>query len=93
MTTPISSPIWDYTFCHSIATLTLCVLMDFPIHINTINMGLLIMYFKGLQVEFSYDVFLSLNIVLNLANSADPDEMQHYAAFHLGSSLFAKVTS
>ena len=30
-----------------------------------------------------YDVFLSLQVVLILANSADPDEMQHYAAFHL----------
>ena len=29
-------------------------------------------------------VFLSLKIVLILANSADPDEMQHNAAFHLG---------
>ena len=31
----------------------------------------------------SYCVFLTLKIVLILANSADPDEMQHYAAFHL----------
>ena len=29
-------------------------------------------------------VFLSLNVVLILANSADHDEMQLYAAFHLG---------
>ena len=29
-------------------------------------------------------VFLSLMIVFILANSADPDEMPHYAAFHLG---------
>ena len=27
---------------------------------------------------------MSLKIVSILANSADPDEMQHYAAFHLG---------
>ena len=26
--------------------------------------------------------FISLNIVLILANSEDPNEMQHYAAFH-----------
>ena len=32
----------------------------------------------------NYDVFLSLKVVSILANSADPDEMQHYAAFHLG---------
>ena len=32
----------------------------------------------------NYDVFLSLKNVLILANSADPDEMQLNAAFHLG---------
>ena len=30
------------------------------------------------------DVFLSLKVVLILAYSVDPDEMQHHAAFHLG---------
>ena len=30
------------------------------------------------------DVFLSLNVLVILANSAEPDDMQHYAAFHLG---------
>ena len=34
---------------------------------------------------------LSLKIVFILANSADPDEMPPYVAFHLGSSLFAKI--
>ena len=58
--------------------------MDFPI-LNTICMGLPILNFKGWQVKFlNYDVFLYLKIVLMLANSVDPDEMQHYAAFHLG---------
>ena len=32
----------------------------------------------------NYGVFLSLNVVLILANSADADEMPHYAAFHRG---------
>ena len=32
---------------------TLCMLMYFPIHIDTIIMGLPIVPFKGLQVEFS----------------------------------------
>ena len=59
--------------------------MDFPILIDTISMGLPIVYFKGSQEEFlNYDVFMSLKVVLILANSTDPDEMQHYAAFHLG---------
>ena len=29
-------------------------------------------------------VFFYLKIFLTLTNSEDPDEMQHYAAFHLG---------
>ena len=33
------------------AALTLHILMDFPIHIDTISMGLSIVYFKGSQVE------------------------------------------
>ena len=53
--------------------------MDFPIHIDAISIELPIVYLKGSQV-----VFLCLKAILILANSADPDEMQHYAAFHLG---------
>ena len=30
-----------------------CILMDFPIPIDTLSMGLPIVYFKGSQVEFS----------------------------------------
>ena len=67
------------------AALTVSILVDFPIHIDKINMGLPIVFFKGSQVKFSKcDVFLSVRVVLILANSADPDQMQHYAAFHLG---------
>ena len=59
--------------------------MDFPIHIDTTSMGLPIDHFKGSWIEFSKcDEFLSQKFVLILAHSADPDEMQHYAAFHLG---------
>ena len=35
---------------------------------------------------------MSLKVVLIVANSADPDEMQHYAAFHLGLSCMPKYT-
>ena len=35
------------------AALTLCILMDFLIQINTIWMGVSIIYFKGSQVEKS----------------------------------------
>ena len=39
---------------------------------------------RGYRHNFlNYDSFLSLNLVLILAHSADTDEMQHDAAFHL----------
>ena len=49
--------------------ITLCFLMDFPIHYDTkvtISTGLPIVYFKVSQVEFSkIDVFLSMKVVLS----------------------------
>ena len=56
-------------------------------------MDLTFLYFKlrSWWSKFLYnDVFLSLKIVFILANSVDSDEMQHYAAFHLGLQ-FAKI--
>ena len=44
----------------------ICVLMDFPIYIDTISMRLPIVYFKGSQVAFNflnYDVFLYRRVV------------------------------
>ena len=38
----------------------------------------------------NFYVFLSLKTVLTSAKSADPDEMQHYAAFHLGLHCLSK---
>ena len=38
----------------------------------------------------NYYVFLPLKVVLTLANSADSDEMQHYAAFCLGLHCLSK---
>ena len=69
--------------------------MDFPIHIDAISMGLSILHFLGVKAR----IFLILvcfclwKFVVILANSADPDEMQHSALFFCftGSSLFAKV--
>ena len=49
------------------------------------------MYFKGSQVEIlNYEVFQFFKIILTLANSANPDKMQHYAAFHLGIYCLSK---
>ena len=56
-------------------------LMDFPMHIDTISMGPPIMFGRKF---LNNDVFMFLKVVLILENSADPDEMQHYAAIHLG---------
>ena len=50
-------------------TLTSCILMELPIHMDAISMGLPIVYFKGSQVQFyDYDVCLSLKVVLIIAN-------------------------
>ena len=52
-------------------------------------MELSILCFMGLLVNYFYKMFfLSLKIVFNLANSADPDEIMAYSS---GSALFAKV--
>ena len=44
-----------------------------------------LVYLKGslMNIQNKY-VIRSLNIVFIITNSADPDEIQHYAAFHLG---------
>ena len=61
------------------------ILMNSQLHINAIRMGLSIGYLKGHRLKFPhYNVCMSLKIGLTLANSNDPDEMQHYAAFHPG---------
>ena len=66
------------------ASLKLCMLTDAPIYIATISMGLPIWYFKGSHIEvFKLWCFSPQKVVLIVANGADPDEMQHYAAFHL----------
>ena len=54
------------------------------IQFDAINLRWFSVYFEGSQGIPTKTEFLSLNIVLVLTNSADPDEMQHSAAFHLG---------
>ena len=49
-----------------------------------IHFGLSIVYIEGSQVIISKKYcFITLKINFVLANSADSDEMLHYAAFHL----------
>ena len=46
---------------------------------------------RGNRSKFlNYDVFLALEIVFILANSAEPDEMPPYAAFYLGLQVLPK---
>ena len=53
------------------SSLTPFILIDFPIHIDTISTNSSILYFKGSQIEISRFFLLS-------ANSADPDRQGHY---------------
>ena len=56
----------------------ICVQMDFPIQIDTLNMGLSIVFLRGGRLNsINYDIFMSLNVVLILSNTTDPDEMQY----------------
>ena len=50
------------------------ILMELPIHYDTISIGLSILLFKGSQVEIfvNYGVFLSLNSVLILSKQCRP---------------------
>ena len=51
--------------------------MSFPVHIDTKRMGMFSVYFKGSQLYVTEGCF-------NHSKCVDPDEMQLYAAFHLG---------
>ena len=65
--------------------------MGYSIKFDTVKSGRSIVYIKGSQVIISKNiVFLSLMINIVLANSADPDEMPHYAAFHLDLHCLAR---
>ena len=45
---------------YSLKLLTLCILMNFPIKMNAIRMGLSIIYLRGCRLEFpNYDAFKS----------------------------------
>ena len=60
--------------------------MEFSIKLDTVKLGWSIVYTEGSQVIISnfFFLFLSLKMDFVLANSAEPDKMQHYVAFHLG---------
>ena len=56
-------------------------------------MGWPIAHIEGCQIIiFKYIVFFCLKISFKFTNSVDPDEMQHYAAFHLGLHCLQKYS-
>ena len=65
--------------------------MDYPIHIDTMNMKLSVSILKSCWSIFlqTYES-MSHNIVFILINSADPAEMPPLAAFHLGHHCLPK---
>ena len=74
--------------------LTLSGPMEFSIMFYTVKSGCSIIYFKEPQVIISKNiVFLSLNIDFVLANSADPDKMLNFAAFHPSLQCLPKTLS
>ena len=61
--------------------------MEFPIKLLTIKPGWSIVYISGSQLTIiKHIVNLSLNTCIGVvqATGADPDEMPHNVAFHLG---------
>ena len=66
--------------------------MDFPKQIKAIRMGLSIIYLKGSQVGILPIMmyFCPWACFYLVTNSENLDEMQHYAAFHLGLHSLSK---
>ena len=59
--------------------------MDFSIKFDTLKSGWYNYIYWGVAgYNLKKKVFFSLKIDFVFANSANPDEMPHYAAFHLG---------
>ena len=71
--------------------LTLCILMNSSFCFVTMSPKWSIVLFKGPQITIFELRHTSVpEIVFIYANSADPDEMLHYAAFHLGPHCLPK---
>ena len=61
---------------------------------DMVKLGWSIVYIEGSQVMISKKyIFLTQKIDFALANSADPDEMPHNVAFHLGLHCHLGVSS
>ena len=84
---PKSLKLMGKSLHNTVKLFTHFVPMEFPIKFDTFKSGWSIVYIEGSQVII---VFLSLKIDFVLANSADPDEMPQFVAFHLGLHCFPK---
>ena len=70
---------------HEILRLTLLYTNEFFHLFDTMKLVWFIVTIRGSQVKISkLNLLLSWKVVFNLTNSADPDEMHHSAAFHMG---------
>ena len=61
--------------------------MELSKKLQMIKSGWSTVYIEVSQVIISINIvflFSNFNLSLLLANSADPDEIQHYVTFHLG---------
>ena len=64
--------------------LILCILMDSSFWFDIIHLGWSIGTYQGVSV-YNFQKTLSFCLkIFPLTNSVDPDEIQHYSAFHLG---------
>ena len=66
------------------AILSTSIKLQFPIKT-------LVLYIFKWPLKTGFTVFLSLRVLFILANSAGPDKMQHYAAFHLVFSVCQSI--
>ena len=65
--------------------------MELSIKLHTVMSEWSIVDNEGSKVNISQKYcIVSLKIDFAIANSVDPDEMQHYAAFHLGLHCLSK---
>ena len=70
--------------------ITLCVLMDSSIWLDTINLGWLIVFIKG---SWDDDIFQSLKVVLSLSKQCRPWWNAAYCSISSGSSLSKSESS
>ena len=63
--------------------LTLCILMDFPIHACIDTLSIRDCQICTLKLEFS-EFWCVLKVCYDFSKQCRPGKMQHYAAFHLG---------